>query len=113
MSTISELKNFLLKPVVFMLQDKTVRRGKLLLYHQHDYYIKFTIQTNKNLNKTYEVPYPYKIIPRTSQITFSYLIEDLCKGNANKIDFITSVTPTSSVNKVHNKQLTISVIDDM
>lgn len=112
MITLDTVKSLLLKPVVFMLNDKAVRRGKLLLFHQADYYIKFTIQTNKNTNKTYEVPYPYKIYNEPNRVIFSYLISDFCKKNVNKEQFLTSVTPTTGVNKIHDRRLTITVIDD-
>jgi len=112
MITLNVLKNFLLKPVVFILNDKTVRKGKLILFHQSDYYVKFTLQTNKNITKIYEIPYPYKILARNEQVTFSYMISDLCRDNYNKTEYIFDNTPKEGINKVHDKQLTISVIED-
>ena len=106
------MKDFLLKSVIFSINDKTVRRGRLMLFHQTDYYVRFTIQTSKNINKTYEVPYPYKIYNRKHQIDFSYLVSDFCRDNNKKIDYLTSVTPTTGTNKIHDRSLTITVIDD-
>ena len=113
MSNVDIMKEFLLKPVMFTSAEKTVRKGRLLLFHQTDYYIRFTIQTNKNITKNYEVPYPYKIKQRNNhEIVFSYLISDLCRKNEGKIDFVADITDKSIANKIYDRQLTISVIDD-
>ena len=50
--TLQCIKDMLLKQVVFCLEEKTVRKGKLLLFNSDDYYVRFIIQTNKNVNKT-------------------------------------------------------------
>lgn len=108
---INTLEDYLLKQVTFCLEEKTVRRGKLLLLNSDGYYIRFTIQTNKNMNKIYEVPLPYNIIKSNNSVKFSYTIDSLCKGNEPKMDFMNSVTPVTGVHKLHNKCLTISVIE--
>mgnify|MGYP003637555898 CR=1 FL=1 len=74
-------KHVLQRNVRFVLNDrKILRRGKLLLFNVNDYYINFTIKTNKNVKKNYEIFYPYncthdKLLRR---IEFSYKLDDLC-----------------------------------
>jgi hypothetical protein len=99
------LEEYLQKNVNFNIEHKTVRRGKLLLYNINDYYIKFTIVTNKDINKTYEVPFPYKISKTDTHIKFSYKIEDLCHGNIKKEEYIRQFEPIS--NKLYDKNLRI------
>lgn len=104
------IKNFLQKDVVFCIEQKTVRKGRLMLYNATDYYIKFTIKTNKDVCKTYEVPFPYIIKAYDCYINMSYKIIDLCAGNENKAAFIREHYKDSA-NKLHEKNLTISIID--
>ena len=104
------IKRFLQKEVIFCIEQKTVRKGKLMLYKTNDYYIKFTIKTNKDICKTYEVPFPYRIKPHSSYINLSYKIEDLCAGNPHKTEFIRQSFKDVN-NKLHEKNLTITIID--
>ena len=53
--TMKMLQPMLQQNVHFNIEHKTVRKGKLMLYNMHDYYVKFTIRTNKDMIKTYEV----------------------------------------------------------
>ena len=110
MNILAYLEDYLLKQVTFSLDDKIIRRGRLLLFNNDGYYIKFTLQTNKN-NKIYEIPYPYSIVRHTDCLKFSYEMSTFCKGNESKIQFLTEVTPKSGVHKLHDKCLTISVIE--
>ena len=105
------IKELLLQNVMFCIETKTVRKGKLLLFNQDDYYIKFLIQTNKNINKNYEIPYPYNVSASKHGVALSYTLEDLSRGNLDKLQYMQIHTPTSGTNKLHNKVLTISVFD--
>ena len=104
------LEHFLQQNVHFNIEHKTVRRGRLLLYNINDYYIKFTIITNKNLQKNYEVPYPYKITHNDTCVNFSYKIEDLCRGNINKEQHARQFEPV--VNKLYDKSLRILAVTE-
>ena len=99
------LEDYLQQNVLFNIEHKTVRRGKLLLFNINDYYIKFTIITDKNITKTYEVPFPYEISKTPTHIKFSYKIEDLCRGNLKKEEYIRQFEPIS--NKLYDKNLRI------
>ena len=105
------IKELLLQNVMFCIDTKTVRKGKLLLFNQDDYYIKFLIQTNKNINKNYEIPYPYKIHSTKHGVSLSYTLDDLSRNNPNKLQYMQIHTSTTGNNKLHNKILTITVFD--
>lgn len=111
LDTLQCMKDLMLKQVIFTLQDKTVRKGKLLLFSCHDYYVKFVLQTNKNVNKNYEIPYPYKVRHDKTYVSFSYKLMDLCKENQNKLQYVLIHTPTSNTNKLHDKTLNITITD--
>jgi hypothetical protein len=104
------IKNYLQKQVTFCVGQKTVRRGKLLLYNVSDYYIKFTIKTNKDIQKTYEVPFPFQVYDNINYLILSYKIDDLCAGNSNRVNFINDHF-TDITNKLYDKRLIISIID--
>lgn len=76
-------KHILQRNVKFMLNDKKIlRRGKLLLFNTNDFYVTFTILTNKNQQKVYEVFYPYACdhdINR-KRVELSYKISDMCNN---------------------------------
>lgn len=111
LDTLQCMKDLLLKQVIFSLGEKTVRKGKLILFTHDDYYVKFMLQTNKNVNKNYEIPYPYRVLTGDNYVKFSYTISDLCKSNQPKIDFVESHSPKENTNKIHDMRLTISIIE--
>lgn len=78
------LNTALQKNVQFMLNDKAVREGKLMLYNIKDFYITFTIMTKKDIVKTYEIPIPYSVNTSTDgNIVFSYKLDHLIKGRSS------------------------------
>lgn len=109
--TLQCIKDILLKQVVFTIDEKTVRRGKIMLFSSNDYYVKFVLQTNKNIIKNYEIPYPYRVLTGNNFVRFSYQLSDLCKDNLDKVQFVTIHTPVENNNKLHDKRLTITVIE--
>ena len=99
------LEHFLQKNVLFNIEHKTVRKGKLLLYNVNDYFLKFIIRTNKDINKTYEIPFPFQIDDKPNRVCFSYRIDDLCRDNNSKIEFMRTLEPVQS--KLYDKNLFI------
>ena len=104
------LEPFLQQNVSFCLGTKNVRKGKLLLYNIKDYYIKFTIRTNKDVNKVYEIPYPYDIVNVNEGVKMSYKINTLCNGNNTKEQLLREYGD-GSTNKLYNSNITIVNID--
>ena len=106
------LEPMLQKNVIFNIGTKTIRRGKLLLFNIDDYYIKFTIKTNKDVIKTYDAPYPYDIMVGDNSVKLSYKLEDFCKGNTKKEELIREQIPIGN-NKLYDTKLIITNIDPM
>ena len=111
--TLDCMKNLLLKQVVFTIGEKSVRKGKLLLFTSDNYYVKFVLQTNKNINKNYEIPYPYKVTHTDMFVRFSYKLLDLCRDNTKKLQMIEEYIDPAGANKLHDKRLTISIIEQV
>jgi hypothetical protein len=108
--TLKMFDDFLQQNVTFSIGPKTVRKGKLMLYNINDYYIRFIIKTNKDLTKTYEIPYPFKIHKDVDGIHMSYTIDDLCNDNKKKVEFIEEELPESP-NKLFNNTLILANIN--
>lgn len=49
---------FFQKDISIVLENKTLRQGKLLLFSIKDFYLHFTLLTNNN-TKVFELPYPF------------------------------------------------------
>lgn len=104
------LEQMLQKNVVFNIGTKTIRRGKLLLFNINDYYIKFTLRTNKNIIKTYDAPYPYNVTQGDNSVKLSYLLTDFCRGNTAKEEKLRLILPIGN-NKLYDTKLIITNID--
>lgn len=68
----------------FIINGKTIKEGKLLLYNIKDYYITFTLVTPKEVVKTYEIPIPFKIAIKDGDLIFNYAITTLSKKDPDK-----------------------------
>lgn len=100
------LEPMLQQNVCFNIDHKTTRKGKLILFNVVDYHVKFTISSNKNTIKTYEVPYPFKVFTGDGFVKFSYKITDLCNGNLSKEELARVFEPIS--NKLYDKNLILT-----
>lgn len=50
--------SFLQKEISIVLENKTIKQGKLLLFCVKDFYLNFTLLSNSVI-KTFELPYPF------------------------------------------------------
>jgi hypothetical protein len=66
------LEPFLLKPVEFIINGKTVRKGKIKVFNFRQYFVKFSIETESGDTKTYDVLYPFKIEKDGQACVFNY-----------------------------------------
>ena len=107
---INIVKDMLQHNTNFSIDTKIIRRGRLLLYNIVDYHIKFSIKTNKNLLKVFEVPFPFLVTREHGSVIFSYKLDDLCKGNQNRLDIANGVDLIGT-NKFYDKRLHIINMD--
>ena len=64
---------FFQKNISIVLDNKTLRQGRLLLFSIKDFYLHFTLSCN-NITKTFELPYPFRTY--TDSISSNILILD-------------------------------------
>ena len=55
------LLSCLQKPISFSINNKTIKKGRLLLFRRAHYFVQITLQTEKNTRENIELPIPFKI----------------------------------------------------
>ena len=103
------LKNLLQKKVSFIIDNKTYKTGKVILYMQKYFYIVFYLfSSKKKKQEKFEVPIPFefKINDNETQILFDYRIITLAQGNK---EIAEKLSIKNIKNKFLNKMLIISI----
>lgn len=70
---------YLQRDVVFSIDSKIIRDGKLILFSQKDYHLNFYFKNNNGDNKVFEIPYPFQIDKCDNHLVLRYDIETLSK----------------------------------
>jgi hypothetical protein len=78
----SNFNYFLQRDVVFSMDNKIIKEGKLILFSQKDYYLIFHLKNNNGEHKKYELPYPFSIERNSNYLTFDYKIESISKNDS-------------------------------
>ena len=87
---------------------KVTRSGKLINFSQKDFYIVLILKI-KDVNRKYEIPYPFEIIKTDNGFIFDYKVSTLTKDNKKRYDMFINL-PRVSSNKFFNNELTVEYI---
>jgi hypothetical protein len=101
------LQRHLQAPIKFILGQKTVKQGRLVLFKRAHYYLHITLLTSKNNKESFEIPIPYKVeeYPHEGLAYFDYRIQGLC-GLDEEINSrlakvkIKNINPSQYYNKI-------------
>ena len=55
------LMHYLQKSVIFSINNKIIKKGRLVLFKRFHYFIQFSLITEKSMKETFDVPIPFKI----------------------------------------------------
>jgi len=78
-----KINSALQKTLSFKINDKTVKRGKLILFSVKEFYLNFKLlDTSCNAYKTYEIPYPFSFSFVNNNYYFDYRLKTLLKDNS-------------------------------
>lgn len=55
------LTNALQAPVRFILGQKVIKQGRLVLFKRAHYYLHITLMTSKNVKESFEIPIPFRV----------------------------------------------------
>ena len=98
--------------VKFMHQNKTLKRGRILLVSKKGSYISFILSINNNEPKVYDLPYPfaYEYVEESNQVRLSYKIKDLCNDKQAAIDMVKELIPEKP-GRFFEKNINIICVD--
>jgi len=104
------LKSLLQKNVKFNLGEKTIKKGKFMLFKQNNYCLEIMIQTKGNNLKKFEIPIPYYFEkwPEDKLIYFDYRFSSLARNKESRRKLFESI-PKVGNNKFYNTILEIQI----
>ena len=79
----SFLTQHLQAPIKFILGQKIVKQGKLVLFKRAHYYFHITLMTAKNIKESFEITIPFKVEEYRHEglAYFDYRLQGLCGLN--------------------------------
>jgi len=99
--------NLLQRNVKFIINNKVIRSGKLIIFNIKDFYTTFTISGGVGRdNKVYELPYPFAVNILENGIEFDYTLDTLSKGN-KMLFYKLKVLNRIKKNKIFNNKVII------
>jgi hypothetical protein len=103
----SFLTQHLQAPIKFILGQKIVKQGKLVLFKRAHYYLHITLMTAKNVKESFEIPIPFKVEVYSHEglAYFDYRVQGLCGLNAELNERlarvkIKNINPSQYYNKI-------------
>lgn len=77
------LTKHLQAPIKFVLGQKTIKQGRLVLFKRAHYYLHITLLTSKNIKESFEIPIPFKVEEYVHEglAYFDYRVQGLCGLN--------------------------------
>jgi hypothetical protein len=101
------LTKHLQNPIKFILGQKVIKQGKLILFKRTHYYIQITVQNTKSFKESFEIPIPFKTEEYISEnlIYFDYRLSSLVGYNNVLIDKVQKIkfkhiNPSQYYNKI-------------
>jgi len=103
-------KSLLQQEIVIKLNDKILRKGKLVLFTIKNYCLIFSILQNKAVSKLsyYELPVPFSYIKDDNAYSLSYKIEDFHENDPD-ITISMKLVPKSKLHKLYDKNVIVYV----
>lgn len=104
------INNFLQQKINFIVNGKTVKSGKLILFCIKDFYLVFTLSIHQT-KKIFEIPYPYGYNVVDNKIVLDYTINKLCH-NLKHIENSAKNLISKKPNKFFNTVAEISIMEE-
>lgn len=74
------INSFLQKQINFVVENKSIKKGRLVLFNVKDFHLIFILKIN-NEQKRYEIPYPFNVYHEGKKIVLDYTIDALSQKN--------------------------------
>jgi hypothetical protein len=78
----SDLNYFLQRNIVFVLENKIIKEGKLFLYNEKDYYLIFYMRSGNNEQKKFAIPYPFSVERKNNYLILDYSLSAISGGDS-------------------------------
>lgn len=106
---ITAVDKHLQKNVVFTIDSKTIKSGRILLFSIKDFFCSFLLANDvKKKRFLYEIPYPFDFIENETELIFDYTLSTFTQNNpAIKDDFLKFRNKKSS--KLFNKRVKLKI----
>jgi hypothetical protein len=103
-------KKLLQKNISFELKNKVLKKGKLVLFYQRNFYLVFILETDKKIKDKIEIPIPFGIEfhDEDDLMYFDYRISTLKKHLFDVEPYFTLFNPKLAKSKYFNIILTIN-----
>jgi hypothetical protein len=97
--------------IIFALENKIVKKGKLILFCVKDFFCVFTLICEDKNNKKiiYEIPYPFALNVFNNKVIFDYTVNTFCEKNKQVADIIRTLG-IEKTSKLFNKRLSITAV---
>lgn len=103
------INTFLQRNTTFLIDNKSIKKGKLVLFNVKDFYLIFHLKSG-NDQKKYELPYPFKVYMEEGKIVLDYTIDTLSQNNDNLLYRIMSLNRKKN-SKIFNSKIVIQDTD--
>lgn len=104
------INSFLQQKISFIINGKTIKSGKLLLFCVKDFYLVFTLSVNHS-KKVFEVPYPYSFNHQMNKIVFNYSTKTLCQ-DVEEIKHHAKLLAPKKPNKFFNSYAELAIVEE-
>jgi len=106
---INTINKHLQKKIDFVIDNKTIKSGKIILFSIKDFFCSFLLYSEqKNKRFLYEIPYPFVYLENDNSITFDYTIETFVKNNPAIKDYLLKLK-NKKQSKLFNKKLILKI----
>jgi len=104
------INKFLQSSLSFSLENKILKRGKLILFSIKDFYCIFTIICQEKNNKKiiFEIPYPFKLVSTPDKVIFDYSLKTFANEDENISEILKKIA-SKKPSKFLNKKITVSL----
>ena len=105
----STINKHLQKNAEFVIDNKTIKTGRILLFSVKDFFCSFLLlNETKKKRFLYEIPYPFRFQEGDNELIFDYTLNTFTQNNpAVKDDFLKFRNKKSS--KLFNKKVRLKI----
>ena len=101
------------RDVQFVVSDKVIKEGKIVVFNIKDFYISFILHTKKSQNKTYEIPLPFDIRSKDTTLLFDYTLDKIHRNSAVTKHLVSCISKSiGKKSKLFDNTMIIRVKDD-